>query len=249
MFTKEGLIDSASERAGKWRSWPSGVYHHIVPYGQLEAVWNRIVETDDTDLQRLFLETVVANAPQGNPLPTEDFLTAVATKAADQLHFEFLQSAITWQAYNLALGPKHRPALPDPGEGFDRLSVIPTHLNRINRLDGLDQAITRYLIASKPGPTPPAVKLQLSRALEDLRPLLHLDIIPQHDVNWYSVAHGMWSGMPDVDRLTYENYVVESRLARNGAVSNASDSTEYATEVLRFLVNQGRIAHPPGLVL
>ncbi|MFT5526171.1 MAG: hypothetical protein ACI9HK_004144, partial [Pirellulaceae bacterium] len=40
-----------------------------------------------------------------------------------------------------------------------------------------------------------------------------------------------------------------SRLARNGAVSNASDSTEYATEVLRFLVNQGRIAHPPGLVL
>ncbi|WP_372899064.1 hypothetical protein [Stieleria sp.] len=250
MFQRDGTITARSNyRPPNWKEWPrAGVYHHLIPYQVLRDLWNRMTQIGMTDHRNLYLQQVAQAAPAGNPMPIGEFLDASGKNLANENRFDFLEIAVVWQAYNMAVGPKHRPALPDPPQGeFDHVSVIPVHVQRVYRLREVSRQMSDFLAASEGGKVPPRADQRLGDTIEGLGDMTHYGIITPQDVNWYGLPRRMWIQMSANDRQTFDQYMNQSGMVTlDKEDSERQETQQYAQAALEFLVRDGQIVPPPG---
>ncbi|QDV43735.1 hypothetical protein Enr13x_35930 [Stieleria neptunia] len=250
MFQRDGTITTGSKyRPPKWEEWPrAGVYHHLIPYQVLRDLWNRMTQIGMTDHRSVYLQQVTQAVPAGNPLPIDEYFNASAKNIANKNRFDYLETAVVWQAFNMAVGPKHRPALPDPPQGeFDHVSVIPAHVQRVYRLREVSRQMGDFLAASEGGRVSPNADQKLGDTLEGLGDLTHMGIITPQDVNWYGVTRRMWIQMSAKDRQTFDAYMNQSGMVTlDKEHSERQETQQYAQAALEFLVQDGQIVAPPG---
>jgi hypothetical protein len=92
-------------------------WHHTIPWNQLCATWNWMVENEDWTSLKAFLYLIGADNGE----------TVVAEIRADQLtRRDELHQMIAWQKWNVVEGPggTNRARGDDPGEGFEPWSLL-----------------------------------------------------------------------------------------------------------------------------
>lgn len=231
-------------RVARWKEWKPGsvgIFHHIIPDNQLRSSWNEMVRIGMSEHKKLFLQQAAAGAPSGSELPIDEFLRTTAQGKPVDPRFDYIETALTWQAYNIAFGPQHRPSLHRHSDGFDDLGIPAQHASRIFLLRDVYETMSLFTHEAKSGSISRLMDQKLGDAIETLSSVTHKNIIPSHEVNWYGLHKSAWAKLSPHDRKVYNQYIIDSKLVAEGHAFNSKQSSEYASETVEYLKETGKI--------
>lgn len=196
-----------------------GVRHHMIGHETLGNLWNTMNRLQLRDQQKRFMDVIgfSKNHPTGPILESLD-RGAVMQSAAGGA-FTDLDSAITWQPFNLFVGPANqfRPAhSPDPngpadigkffkshGVTFDFPVVGPPHGKRAIRLHAVNVGYESFVRQASTVPPTRAQIMDLERHFDTVSEFAHLDMIPEYEVNWFALPATMFLNMSRQQRMAF----------------------------------------------
>jgi len=150
-------------------------WHHTIPWNCLRAVWDYLVANQHWDCVKEYLQIISAPNVDG---------TLLALKRAPGIPFRddgTLLTLLTWQGWNIVEGPgsEYRMTGDDPGEAYDKWSIIGLSSNQkatVQAVDMVYQAMRRVQDNANAARMLPAAKaadvLRLQNAFRAQRPTL-----------------------------------------------------------------------------
>jgi hypothetical protein len=197
------------------------VVHHMIASKTLKDLWNSLVGLGLNEHQARYLELIGF----GRKNDIEGTLAELEKGGVEKLRGstrETLDSALTYQDFNLFFGPiphlrpQHSPDPSGPreigkffsshGVTYDWPIVGPPHGLRVQQLYRASEEYKAFAEAAQKGSPSRKDKNLLYEMMEQVAKFSHLGVIKEYEVNWHALPHAEWVSMSPQQKMTVHDH-------------------------------------------